>query len=370
MDVLNGYLVFYGLPYLNSDAALVHGDLVFKLDLVTSAALGLPGDHQAYWRGSSPSNVDGSRVPLGGGKSPLTISEGFATTRSFSVRPKPKENYESYEEKAESYFALITAPAVSKYPDAVPLRGLELKSKSVSSPLKLIDTFSAKAGILDLSLKLLGLKIGIVGLGGTGIYVLDYVSKTHLAEVHLYDDDIVKMGNAFRFPGALPSTTFGSKKVEVAAQIYSEIHGQIIPHAEKVTSRNVESLKGLDYVFVCVDDAPSRALITQGLNAMDIPFSDVGMGLNREQGRLSGLVRATEVGTETFEKLKGTGFLPFEDPTENEYRHQAQIGELNALNAALAVIQFKKRFGFYFSEDRHSVALFDLANMEMNGITV
>ena len=60
-------------------------------------------------------------------------------------------------------------------------------------------------------------------------------------------------GNAFRFPGALPNTTFGSKKVEVAAQIYSEIHGQIIPHAEKVTSRNVESLKGLDYASVRVD---------------------------------------------------------------------------------------------------------------------
>ena len=42
--------------------ALVHGDLVFKLDLRTLAALGLPGDYQAYWRGSPPSNVDGSRV--------------------------------------------------------------------------------------------------------------------------------------------------------------------------------------------------------------------------------------------------------------------------------------------------------------------
>lgn len=158
--------------------------------------------------------------------------------------------------------------------------------------------------------------------------------------------------------------------MHVAAEIYTEIHGEVHPHAEKVTIENVNILNGLGYVFICVDHAPSRAIIAEGLVKLNIPFVDVGMGLNRESGRLSGLVRATEVEPETFESLKSRGFLPFEDPPDNEYRHHAQIGELNALNAATAVIMFKKTFGFYFCDDHHSVALFDLADMELIRVVV
>jgi molybdopterin/thiamine biosynthesis adenylyltransferase len=377
IDLVNGYLVFYGLPYLTADLSLAHGNLVFKLDMVTPQQMGVPGsDHQAYWQGGQPYNSDGSRSQLGGGDlgpQGLTIGPLLKAVRSFSMKPMTQgafRDYESYKEKAENYFAMIVGPAKSKFPNASPIVNLETKSASFFSPLKLVDTFSAKAGIVDLSAKLARLKVGIIGLGGTGIYVLDYISKTHLAEIHLYDDDVVKIGNAFRFPGVLPSSKFGLKKVQVAAEIYSDIHGEVHPHAEKVTIENVNDLNDLDYVFVCVDHAPSRKLIAESLVKLNVAFVDVGMGLNREAGRLSGLVRASEVETETFENLKSRAFLPFEDPPDNEYRHHAQIGELNALNAAMAVIMFKKTFGFYFCDNHHSVALFDLADMGMIGVVV
>jgi hypothetical protein len=44
-----------------------------------------------------------------------------------------------------------------------------------------------------------------------------------------------------------------------------------------------------------------------------------------------------------------TAYLPTENAKEDEYRRQAQIAELNALNAALAVIRFKQHFGIYDS---------------------
>ena len=41
-----------------------------------------------------------------------------------------------------------------------------------------MDTASARAGLIGLNRKLVGESVGIVGLGGTGSYVLDLVAKT------------------------------------------------------------------------------------------------------------------------------------------------------------------------------------------------
>lgn len=40
-------------------------------------------------------------------------------------------------------------------------------------------------------------------LGGTGSYALDLVAKTHVVEIHLFDADLLRPHNAFRFPGAI-----------------------------------------------------------------------------------------------------------------------------------------------------------------------
>jgi tRNA A37 threonylcarbamoyladenosine dehydratase len=68
-----------------------------------------------------------------------------------------------------------------------------------------IDTAATKAGIVAANCKLEGPKIAIVGTGGTGSYALDFVAKTPVAEIHLFDRDGFLNHNAFRCPGT-PST--------------------------------------------------------------------------------------------------------------------------------------------------------------------
>ncbi|WP_318271316.1 ThiF family adenylyltransferase [Sphingobacterium cellulitidis] len=41
-------------------------------------------------------------------------------------------------------------------------------------------------------------KIAIIGLGGTGAYILDMVAKTPVKEIHLFDGDSFDQHNAFR----------------------------------------------------------------------------------------------------------------------------------------------------------------------------
>ena len=55
--------------------------------------------------------------------------------------------------------------------------------------------------------------------------------------------------------------------------------------------------------------------------------------------------------------------IPFgvDEDGENEYRTNIQIADLNALNAALAVIRWKKMCGFYhdFDHEHHSTYTID-----------
>jgi len=77
-----------------------------------------------------------------------------------------------------------------------------IESKPEESVFNYIDTNSSRAEVEAISDKLKGRKIGIMGLGGTGSYVLDLVAKTPADEIHLFDGDEFAQHNAFRAPGA------------------------------------------------------------------------------------------------------------------------------------------------------------------------
>ena len=65
-----------------------------------------------------------------------------------------------------------------------------------------MDTASGRAGIGAISEQLATGPVAIVGLGGTGSYILDLVAKTPVREIHLFDGDRFGQHNAFRSPGA------------------------------------------------------------------------------------------------------------------------------------------------------------------------
>ena len=44
--------------------------------------------------------------------------------------------------------------------------------------------------------------VAIIGLGGTGGYILDFVAKTPVKQIRLFDPDVFLSHNAFRAPGA------------------------------------------------------------------------------------------------------------------------------------------------------------------------
>jgi len=75
------------------------------------------------------------------------------------------------------------------------------------------------------------------------------------------------------------------------------------------------------------------------------------MGLNRKRGPLNGILRATYYSAENGQRIRDEGLAELADRPDDLYRSNIQIGELNALNACLAVIRFKQLRGFYFEAD-------------------
>jgi hypothetical protein len=112
---------------------------------------------------------------------------------------------------------------------------------------------------------------------------------------------------------------------------------------------NVHELDDCQYVFIAVDHGPSRALIARRLSEKDVPFIDVGMGVDKvpDEAKLLSRARITAVGART-KALVDT--LPVADDQEDELYNNIQVVELNALNAMLAVIIYKQKLGFYSEE--------------------
>ncbi len=160
------------------------------------------------------------------------------------------------------YIEVISAQAKSLDPTVTATTFRVIEAQPDESVFKYLDTNSARAEIDAISAKLKGHKIGIVGLGGTGSYILDLVAKTPVDEIHLFDGDEFAQHNAFRAPGAptIEQLRKPPRKVNYFAEIYSRMRRAIHPHPEFVTISNVGGLAGMDFVFVCVDDGPAKKL--------------------------------------------------------------------------------------------------------------
>jgi hypothetical protein len=86
------------------------------------------------------------------------------------------------------------------------------------------------------------------------------------------------------------------------------------------------------------------------------------MGVYETDGQLSGLVRVTTSTPARRKHVHDHQRIPAADGVgPNDYQRNIQIADLNALNATLAVIKWKKLCGFYLDleQEFHSVYQID-----------
>nr|WP_101758659.1 DUF6791 domain-containing protein [Oceanicoccus sp. KOV_DT_Chl] len=130
-----------------------------------------------------PHGLNGKPLPnLGGGPFNITLSDACTDVqvqRSFSNKPKATGKYKDHFHKIETYVSFISGPAMQKL-NATPYT-YNASEEALDDPVfKFRDTLTSRSNITDLSQKFTEDVIAVIGLGGTGAYVLDFMVKTPL----------------------------------------------------------------------------------------------------------------------------------------------------------------------------------------------
>ena len=242
-----------------------------------------------------------------------------------------------------------------------------METVASNSVFKFHDTLTSRAEITDLAAKFKDDVVAVIGLGGTGAYLLDFLVKTPVREIRAYDGDIYHVHTAYRSPGRLEESELGQSKADVYHKRYDNFRTGLSVHPKYVDASCGREFDGVTFAFVCVDKGSARAEIFDLLLAKRIPFIDVGMGLKRRDDRLTGMARATYYSPEHGVRIRDKGLAELKDQPDNLYRISIQIAELNALNAALAILRFKQMRGFYFEESPYYHLLFDVSDLKTVG---
>lgn len=355
IKIQEGYLLVENIPYVNAQKEIKRGTIVAKLILAGDRAA-KPDNHVAYFIGEYPCHADGSAIEkFRNSSSRRELAREVIVDHMFSAKPiAPKASYDNYYEKITTYVASIVGQAQLIDPKVKPNEFLPIEECHDNYVFRYYDSASSRAEIGTVMQRLVLDNVAVVGLGGTGAYILDLVAKTPVRKIHLFDGDTFYQHNAFRTPGApsLEELQRQVKKTSYLKSIYSRMHGGIVEHDFYITDENVEQLSNMNFVFLSLDRAEAKRSIIAYLVQKNIPFIDVGMGLYMDENNksLAGQLRVTSVTSQKKDHLENR--IALDNNIADEYSTNIQIADLNALNAALAVIKWKKISGFYTDIDK------------------
>lgn len=355
------HLLIEGIPAVTSAGEIVSGTLYCPL--LTDAndvTINPVQNHQCWWIGELPHTADKRPMnELVSADQPENKGDGITTDFAFSRKRPNNTPYTDYHEKISTYVQLIWNEARTVDPDCDPRSEKPIPAvvEAQERAFHYSDTATTRAGIGAATARLVSDRIAIVGIGGSGSYVLDLLAKTPVAEIHIFDGDTFEVHNAFRAPGAPSKEELTDPlKVDWFGGIYNKMHKGIRRHPYYLDAGNIEELKGFDFVFVCVDKGDVRRVILNALIDMKVPFVDVGIDISLDDtASLRGQTRFTVGSADKNDHIEEV--VSFGTSDADEVYKNIQVADLNMLNAAMAVGKWKQLRGFYADDVRehHSI---------------
>src|SRR5258708_17124566 len=180
------HLIVEGIPSVNTKGEVVYGDLYTPLEIDAAGKVrNRLANHKWWWTGSAPPCDHAGRVmdELIANAGPEDKGDGIKTRVGMSRKLKSGSGqipYPDYYKKLTTYIALIWSPAVQIDPTCTPKLDKPVPAvvEAQASVFHYPDMATTRAGIGAATAKLLVGKVAIIGLGGTGSYILDLLAKT------------------------------------------------------------------------------------------------------------------------------------------------------------------------------------------------
>lgn len=115
----------------------------------------------------------------------------------------------------------------------------------------------------------------VVGAGGLGAPVIQYLAAAGVGMIHVIDDDVVERSNLQR-QIIHADADIGRPKVESAREYVERLNPDVdcVPHEDRLSPDNVHDyLAGVDFVVDCADNFPTRYLVNDACVIDDVPYS-------------------------------------------------------------------------------------------------
>ncbi len=122
--------------------------------------------------------------------------------------------------------------------------------------------------------KLLQTKVLVIGAGGLGCPVLQYLTAAGVGTIGIVDDDVVALHNLHRQP-LYSVNDIGLPKVERAASVLQQLNPEIniIPFNQRVTVENaLEIIQSFDIIIDGTDNFSTRYMINDACVLLDKPL--------------------------------------------------------------------------------------------------
>lgn len=341
-----GKVIINNIPYYNQKGEKKFGSLHDRNVSINNDTV-VVGDHTMYFIGEVPFDKNGAPIKMYNCQQPISKLFGSGYTPAHMFSSKPDESiYRDFHKKVHHYVELISQD--------------QWKQKQKGT-LQIIDTPSihrfsneriTSEGIAHIHSKLELNKVVIIGLGGTGSYILDSISKFPIKNILLIDGDVMEEHNTFRAPGIANVEEIGSNKAQVYCDRYSEMRNGITALPEFLKPNKYHLLDDADYIFLAIDGGQDKMDIIKYLEASNKKFIACGIGVSKshdDQSLFANLDAFMIAPGESYELIKD---ISCSNDADNVYSTNIQTCELNSMNAAQAIILFKKHIGYYYNSDK------------------
>ena len=176
VQIHGGALVMREVPYVDAERQLRTGALISSLTLAGDQTRP-PDTHVIFFDGDFPCEADGTPMRQIAHQS-VAHSFGNGVTAKHSFSSKPNGGYTDHHHKMTTYATILSGPAAVLKPGASP-RVFRAPEEEEDSVFNYTESASDRVGIGALTERFTKERVAIIGTGGSGAYVFDFVALKH-----------------------------------------------------------------------------------------------------------------------------------------------------------------------------------------------
>lgn len=192
-------------------------------------------------------------------------------------------------------------------------------------------------------MRLLSSHVAVIGAGGIGSPLLQYLAAAGIGKITIIDDDQVSLSNLQR-QTLFGVDDIGKPKVDAAKMALARINPDVsvAAVAERINAENAaQLLGGVDVIIDGCDNFATRLIVADAAHAAHIPLVSAAVG--QFEGQLA-TYRGWEVGQPCYRCLVGND----PDRADASCADQGVLGALTGVMGSLAAIETVRalyRFG-------------------------